>query len=305
MDFRHIPVGSTGAAESGKAAVRFGAFARQLVKLRQEAGFPSAYQFYHRNGGRRHFPFTYVHYLRIDKGIRLPKPHWMPCFLSGLRLTPGEGGCRELFLGYLRDLVLTEEAFALIVAPLLEQQARPEASIAQEALRWIKTEHAVHLTPEQFKAQTSTDAAYWCAELLVNDRGTWSAAELANLLGLEAAPIRAALKKLKDVGIAREVGEGRYASRHEGKVYTYPGRLKGLAAYLDQVEGFWDKMYAKRGKETGTRVELVRADESAMRRYFQVLAQTLDSANLYSRTTKGDDSGLFVIEASVKKVLPF
>ncbi|MBI4424459.1 MAG: hypothetical protein HY554_12055 [Elusimicrobia bacterium] len=281
------------------------AFAQQLVKLRKEAGFTSAYQFYHRNGGRRHFPFTYVHYLRIDKGIRLPKPQWLPCFISALRLVPGEEGTRELFLGYLRDTLQTDEAFELVVAPLLQRAPTADGSLASEALRWMKSEHAVHLTPEQFKAQTTDEASYWCAEVLVNDRGTWSPEDLARFLELDVPSVRKALRRLKEAGIARDVGGGRYASRFTGKVYTYPGRLKGLAAYLDDVQRYWDKMYKKRGKETGTRVELVRAEESAMRRYFQTLAQTLDTANMFSTSAKGENTGLFVIEANVKKVMEF
>jgi hypothetical protein len=33
------------------------AFPEALLSLRREAGFPSAYRFYHRNGGRRLLPF--------------------------------------------------------------------------------------------------------------------------------------------------------------------------------------------------------------------------------------------------------
>ena len=53
-------------------------FSQQLIKARTAAGFNTAYKFYHRNGGRRHFKFTFVHYARIERGLSLPRPSRRP-----------------------------------------------------------------------------------------------------------------------------------------------------------------------------------------------------------------------------------
>jgi hypothetical protein len=51
------------------ARIRFG---KRLKELRREKGYASAYAFYFRNGGESRFPFSYPHYLQIEKGTRLP-----------------------------------------------------------------------------------------------------------------------------------------------------------------------------------------------------------------------------------------
>ncbi|MBI5594822.1 MAG: hypothetical protein HY928_01905 [Elusimicrobia bacterium] len=57
-------------------------FGRELACARRAAGYPSAYRFYHGQGGRRSFPFTYDHYLRFERGSVLPKPAWMALLLA-------------------------------------------------------------------------------------------------------------------------------------------------------------------------------------------------------------------------------
>ncbi len=44
-------------------------FSQQLIKARSAAGFDTAYKFYHRNGGRKHFSFTFVQF-------QLDRPGW-------------------------------------------------------------------------------------------------------------------------------------------------------------------------------------------------------------------------------------
>ncbi len=279
-------------------------FGERLSRLRAEAGFATAYQFYHRNGGRRTFPFTYVHYLRIEKGAALPRPPWLAVLLTALRLAPGVAGCREMFLAYLRDMLGTQEVYELVLAPLLCRHDAA-ASAGGEALRWMKSEHAVHLTEEQFKALACDETVYWCSEILLNDRGAWTAEAAATALGMDVSPVRAALAKLQSAGLARRTPGGRFKSRLGGKFYTFPGRLPGMGASLEKVGRYWERMYKRRGRETLSRVELIRAGEPSAQKYARLLAETLDAANLHATHAKGEDTGLFLIEARVRKLMPF
>ncbi len=281
------------------------AFSTRLAKARVEAGYPSAYKFYHSNGGRRHFPFTYVHYLRIERGLKLPRPQWLDRFLSALRLTPGEAGCRELFLAYLRDMLKTPEAAELILSPLLCRHGAGAVASAPDPMRWMKAGHSFHLTPAQFAVLASDEAAYWCSEALFNDRGSWSAAEAAAAFGLTPARAMSGLKKLKAAGMARETSPGRYKSRWPGKFFTFPGRVAGMEGALKKVEGFWAKMYERRGTPVGERVEMIRAEEGAVRNYQSALAAALDSANSYATHDKTEGTGLYQIEARIRRLLPF
>jgi len=280
-------------------------FSECLNRLRKEAGFSSAYQFYHRNGGRKNFPFTYVHYLRIEKGAALPKPQWIGIFLTALRLTPGEPGCRDIFLAYMKDLLQTEEAYNMILAPLLEQHREGKQPPGADALRWMKSEHAVHLQPEQFRLLACDPSVYWSSEILCNDHGSWNAAEIARILEEDPKKIQKALAKLEAAGLARETSGKRYKWRWTGKFYTFPGRLAGMEKALDAVRSYWDRMFRKKGKLVGDRIELVRAEESVIRNYCTHLSETLDLANTLATHSQGSQTGLFAIEARVRKLLPF
>lgn len=280
-------------------------FAVCLSRLREECGFHSAYRFYHGNGGRRHFGFTYVHYLRIEKGKALPSADLFPLLLLALRLSPGESRCRDLQLSYLKSSLGSEKAFEALLAPLLCAHERPDGAANQAAMRWMKSQHAVHLSPEQFRVIARDAETYWCSELLFNDRGTWSPAELAAELQADVEAVRAALKDLQAAGLLKRTPAGKYRSRWPGKFFTFPGRLGAMAAPFKAVRGYWDQMERKRGAPCGERVELVRAEDSAMRSYLSALGESVEAANGYATQTKGAKTGLYLIEARVRRLTDF
>lgn len=279
-------------------------FGAVLVKLRREAGFPTAYRFYHGNGGKRHFPFTYVHYLRIERGRKLPRPEWFGRLVSALRLAPGPAG-RELYLSYLKGLLKTEEAYGLILAPLISASAPARRPAGAEAMRWLKAQHSKHLTPEQFRVLSGSEAAYWCSEALFNETESLSAAEIASTFALSEKAAAAGLQVLEKAGMARKTSTGRYRSRWPGKFFTFPGRLEGMKSELESIAGFWEKMYRRRGRPAGERVELVRAEAESMRQYTATLAETLDTANALATHSRGEATGLFLIEARVRKLIDY
>lgn len=278
-------------------------FSGKLARARREAGFKTAYQFYHANGGRRHFPFTYVHYLRLENRGRLPRPEWMPRIVKALRLGPGETGARRFFEAYLKDLLGTD-GFETVAAPLLCRH--PSAGLPAESsgLGWMKAEHAIHMTPEQFAAIASDPAAYWCSEVLLSDEEAWGEEALARHLALEPKAVKKGLQKLAVAGLARKMSGGRWKSRHPGKFFTFPGRLEGMEDAFKRVQGYWEARYKKEGGEISARVELVRAESSFARRYAHSLNEAVDAANLGAVRTKGEDTGLYLVEARVRRLLP-
>lgn len=284
-------------------------FAAALERLRQQAGFPTAYRFYHRNGGRRSFGFTYVHYLRFEKGAALPRPESLPVLHLALRLSPGQAGTRELVFAYLRDLLKTEEAFHLVTGPLMGAAptgaAEARAAAAPPVLSWIKAEHTVHLTPEQFEAVAADEAAYWASEALLNDGGSWSAGEVAAAFGVDERAAQRGLARLKAVGLARAASKGRYKAREAGKLYTFPGRLAGMGPALARVQGYWEKMHRKTGRDVLARVELVRAQDAAAKAYATSLSEAVDAANAYSTRAKDESTGLFLIESRIRRLCSF
>ncbi len=97
-------------------------FSRTLASLRKEAGFHTSYAFYHRNGGRRIFPFTYAYYAKIERGCGLPRGEWLPLLLKLLKIESVSESREALLRDYLCDLFGHEETFDLLVAPMLGER---------------------------------------------------------------------------------------------------------------------------------------------------------------------------------------
>ena len=277
-------------------------FHEQLIKARSSAGFDSAYKFYHRNGGRRHFKFTFVHYSRIERGLSLPKPEWLPYIFIALRLLPTEAGSKELLLSYLRAYLGDGHGADYVLGPLLA------ASVAQSAaggqMDWMKAYNSVHLSPEEFSAMAADECSYWCAEALCNDSGAWRPEDLARTLGFPGGKVSRSLEKLKKAGLVVRTSGGSFKCRYQGKFFTYPGRLEGMGKALDAVKAYWAKASAE-GKDFFERVELIRAEDGAVSNYRLHLSQAMDSANAYATHAGGETSGFFLIETRLRKIRRF
>jgi biotin operon repressor len=276
-------------------------FAQSLIKARIAAGFDSAYKFYHRNGGRRHFCFTFIHYLRIEKGVSLPTPEWLERIFIALRLLPTREQAREILTHYLRDYL--GKGADYVLNPLLNPVSPPpDGSVGP--MQWMKAHSSIHLTPEEFRVMAASPAAYWCMEALCNDSGAWSPKELAHTLGLAEKSTAGALESLRKAGLAVKSGTGKYRCRHQGKFFTYPGRLEGMGPALSAVKKYWAEA-GKTGEDFFERVELIRAEAGSVSNYRLQLAQTMDSANAYATHASGDTSGFFLIETRIRKIKKF
>lgn len=275
-------------------------FHEDLIKARAAAGFETAYKFYHRNGGRKHFAFTFVHYMRIEKGAAVPKPECLERILLALRLLPTQAEAHGLLMSYLRDFLGGGRAAEYVLAPLFSGQ--PPSDGGTDAMTWMKAHSSVHLTPEEFSAMAASETAYWCAEALCSDGGTWSPEELEKKLSLAPKTAAKALESLRKAGLALKTRAGRYQCRRRGKFFTYPGRLEGMAAQLAAINGYLEKTG---GPEFFERFELVRAEEGAMSGFRLQLAQAMDGANAYATHSRGRNTGFYLIKLRMKKIKSF
>jgi len=275
-------------------------FAANLIKARAAAGFDTAYKFYHRNGGRRHFGFTFVHYMRVEKGGSVPKPECLERILLALRLLPTQAEARELLISYLRASLGNGRCADYVLEPLFSGQA--PAAGGTDPMTWMKAHSSVHLSPEEFTAMASSEAAYWCAEALCSDGGAWAPEELAEKLQLAPKAAARALEALKRAGLALKTAAGKYKCRHQGKFFTYPGRLEGMGSQLEAINGYLEKAG---GPEFFERLELVRAEEGAMSNFRLHLAQAMDAANAYASHSAGRDTGFYLIKLRMRRLKRF
>lgn len=278
-------------------------FSRTLVTLRTEAGFSTPYAFYHKNGGRHVFPFTFTYYVKLEQGRHLPRAEWLPLLLSLLRIPPTDELYRRFVTDYLRDVFVTDENYASLVAPLLA--APPARNPGQQTVKRLLSEQAYHLTPAQYKALLSSAETYWTFECLVNDRGSFSAEELASITGFPAARVAASLKLLKAHRLVKAAAKGRFKSPLVGKFYVFPRQFPGIELHRRKLAGYLDAMAAKRGASIHESGVMIRAGAGDVHQAITGFRDAIEAATAYSVYEKTDDSGIFFLQIRARKFLDF
>ena len=280
-----------------------GLFSKSLERLRVESGFKTPYAFYHRNGGRRVFPFTFAYYLKLEQGKHLPRPQWLPLLINLLRIPPSEELYRRFVTDYLRDHFGSEENFQSLLGPLLRSEH--EKNYEQQAVKRLISRQAYHLTPEQYKAVVSDAAAYWAFECLVNDRASFGPAELAAITGLPKTALEAGLKRLASQKLARPVSGGKYKSPLAGKFYVFPRSFPGIEDENKKLARHVAEMVSRRGSVLRESSVLIRAEEGAVRRAISALNDALETSQAFAVHEKAEGSGFFRLDISARKAADF
>lgn len=281
-------------------------FARIFARLRRQAGFETAYQFYHKNGGRRAFGCSFQNYLRIENGSNLPVPKRLPELCLHLRLPMRGRDMRELLRAYLQTWAGSEEMAQWLIGPFERaERDEPAPDPAAQALSRVVRDSARPLTLEQYKAVMSSAEAYWCFRVLTTDREGQTSEALARILGLRKAQIRKGLEALRRCGIARKRRDGGYESPYAGQYLTFPDttllpdRLK--AASLRYTKD----MVRRKGAVVDVRHCGVRADALAIQGFLPHLREAMRGINAYAVYEKTERSGLFLVESKVFKLFDF
>lgn len=277
-----------------------GHFSRQLVKARLQAGFDTAYAYYHRNGGKRIFPFTYAYYAKIERGSALPRAPWLRLILAMLRITPSAKAQHELVLAYLHDQVDDEETFSQLIQPMIRPSQDPDQSQAMKSLLGANT---YHLTPDEFQAMTSSPAAHWCLALLIHSRKPLTMERIQKTTGHSPLEVAAALKVLCRHGLARAYRGSRYASPLVGKYCVLPKGYPGNAADVAKLRSYLTAY--SRNAPLLDMASVARLDPSAVRTVAAAMAQAVETASPHTIREDGFDSSLCVIEARIRPVFAF
>lgn len=279
-------------------------FSETLMRLRKEAGFPTAYRFYYDNGGAAAFKVSYRNYLMMEQGRNLPVLARLEKILLGLRMPFRTPMARELTQAWLRTMA-GEEHYANLLEPLFASGA-PAGAVtpADDALRRALAEKKYHMTAEQLVATVSSFETYKCAFTLENDSGTWTAEALAKVLGIRKAAAALALKNFHKAGLVTAEGKAGYRSKMAGKLVEYPaaaairpeviGKLRG---YLGRLESESPVQFANTG--------LVRADADAMRAYYPMVKANVEASHAFSSSKKTKSSAGFMVVSRVHKLWDF
>jgi hypothetical protein len=215
-------------------------FNKTLASVRASAGYRTAYAFYHSNGGRRVFPFTYAYYLKIERGGSLPRPEWVVLIMRTMRII-GVPQKARLVTDFLKDLA--GPAYQDLFAPYL---AAPEEPLVQQSLRKLRGRLAEHVTPRQLQALAASPEAYGCFLILISTGAALKTNELALRLGAPEGACAAALHDLRRNGLLRERAGGRYEIARVGRHYTIPDDAGSLRV-RKTLHAHTDELFARAG----------------------------------------------------------
>ncbi len=184
--------------------------------MRAERGFPTAYAFFHKNGGVRKLDFTYACYLYLERGVRLPSPAVLTRIfetlgLSGPAFVPER---KELLKAYL----LAQAGGGPLFDPVLEATSTREpadgpADFTAEAGRRLLSAVPT-MSLEQATALASNPAAFWTFHYLLHSGRRETAGSIGRRLGHSETEQSLALDLLLQQKLVERRRDGTYSSPH-------------------------------------------------------------------------------------------
>ncbi len=283
-------------------------FSKEFVRLRAQAGFRSAYQFFRANGGPKVLGCTFSNYLRIERGTNLPQPKRLPLLCSLLRLPLKSEELRRLFSAYFETLLGSAELRDWFLAPF--SAAAPPAreappSPARQALEKVTRDAARPVSVEQYEAIMATEASYWCYRVLSSTSEARTAGELASMLGLAKRDVEAAARALAKRKVLEALPKGAYRGRAAGEFLVFPESSLIPPMLMRKVFRYNEAMVKRKGALLDVRYCGARADLWKLQGYVSELRESIRALNAYSTTEPSDRSALVFVESRVYKLLDF
>ncbi len=268
-----------------------------------ESGFPTAYRFYHDNGGAPVLKISYRKYLLIEQGKNLPEALRLPKLLVALRLPQNTPAATELVTAWLETMA-GEEVYADLIKPLLTQVPVPAIAPMGQALRRSIAAKKYHMTEAQVLATLASFETYKCSIVLENDDGAWTKERLAKTLRIKKAEAQKALKDFAAAELAKEVKKGIYRSRIAGQMVEYPPLLALRPEVREKVRSYIKRLEQESHPEYSA-MGLFRGDSLAFKGYYPLLKSTIEASHAYSTMKKTSNSAAFFVIGRVLKMWDF
>jgi hypothetical protein len=279
-------------------------FSETLVRLRAEAGFKTAYSFFHENGGQQVLGLSYRKYLLLEQGKNLPALGRLTRLSYALRLTPQGPEANGLAEAWLRTFA-GEDVYQEVLAPLVVPRAEAKGMTPMhEAMKKNIAEKKYFLTPEQYRVILSSFEAYLCYHALSNESGSWKAGDLAKNLQLGKAATVAALKALKEVKVVKEPRKGVFNCPLAGLQIDAP-QLNLLDASFRAKNDEYHKKLMESGRNEWFAACLLRADGDVFKGYLPLMGLNMQAAGSYATSKKTPASALFMVESRVVRLRDF
>ncbi|MDD2804962.1 MAG: hypothetical protein PHV33_05365 [Elusimicrobiales bacterium] len=275
-----------------------------MTRLRKEAGFPTAYRFYHANGGAPVLKISYRKYTAAEQGKILPIFSRLGGLIFALRIVPHSLPGNELVTAWLRTMA-GEDHFREILGPMLkDSHSGAVLSPVHKAMKRALAGKKFFINPEQLDAISKTQANYICFLALSNDTGTWTARELAPLVELEEKYCVKALNALTEAKILKRSGRSSYKCPLAANLVEYPHRTAAVNIMIGRLLKYQEDLIAT-GSNAWMRRGIIRADADTLCGFFPLMSLNLSAAHTYAITEKTNKSALYAIEGKITKLRSF
>lgn len=269
-------------------------FNQTLCRFRAAAGYRTAYAFYHSNGGRRVFPFTYAYYAKIERGESLPRPEWLLLIIQSLRAVSAA-----------QKALLTADYLSTFAGPAFDELFSPMIVVPAETpahsmLRNLRGRLTVHVTPKQLDVLAASAEAYGCFLVLVSSGEALPAENVADAIGSTLPTTRTALDRLRRAGLVRKRAGSRFEIGRAGCHYDLPcdpASLKVRAALRPLV----DELFSRGGADVydgWVTARLPPTDAAATQQEMQEVFQRVTGRAVSGKMSV--DAPLYLIEGRIR-----
>lgn len=276
-------------------------FSESLVKLRKAAGFPTAYRFFHDNGGQPVLKITYRKYLLWEQGKVLPPIGAITRLAPALRLIPRSGTLGGLTAAWLRTMA-GDETYGSLLKPMIslsEETAGlpPMHSAMGHALRGKKCP----VTVAQASASLESFDHHKAFLFVTKDEGEWTAERLAASAGLTKKAAAAVCADFVKAGILKKLKGNSFSCPMANALLEFPRPELLPPGYVDRIGGFQKKLMDQ-GRNVWLRCGFIRADRDALTGYIPIIDMSVLTAHAYESAEGG---ALFALEGRIVKVSEF
>lgn len=279
-------------------------FSETLAKSRKAAGFPTAYRFFHDNGGAHVLGASYRKYLLWEQGKALPPVHLLARLLPALKLLPKGPGHGALAAAWLRTLA-GEPAYAEVFGPFIEVlDAERGLSPLHKAMDRALAGSKYPLSVEQ-AVGILTDCEHYKAFLfMINDSGDWSEAAFEKVVGLSRQAARRVAGDFIKLGLLKKGKGSALKCVLTDRMVEFPRAEVMPAGYGDRMEKFQEELLGS-GTSSWRRLGFMRADAKDFAAFFPVMSLNLSTASTYAVSEKTAHSAMFAVEGRVVKLRDF
>lgn len=277
---------------------KYAEFGEALAAARKARGFATPYSFCR----SRELGISLVNYLRMERGLSLPKAWRLEHIFSALGLLADSSEAQNLLSAYVRAVIGGKLFGALRPAGVSSDPAPASWMMAETAARQALRQRAIQLTNKQYETISLKYENYACHVVLANTKGGLAIPELVKATGLSKAAVLCALASLKTAGLAVVSGQ-RASSPLAGQYVVPPAPTPAFAKVWGTLRRYRAIWVEKHGKLANTSYLLLRARKGEFQKYFNHLADVVSLSAIYGSVDPAEDSELYLVEASVHSLL--